>query len=121
MICDGSFPTSLLTHWVRDRVGARLPLQHLVKRQARDTALAVGLADRGRLAPGLRADLNVIDLAGLRLGPPRVAHDLPGSGRRLLQDAQGYMATIVNGVVTRRHDKATGALPGRLLRGTTAG
>ena len=121
MICDGSFPTSLLTHWVRDRVGARLPLQHLVKRQARDTALAVGLADRGQIAPGLRADLNIIDLAGLRLGSPRVAHDLPGGGRRLLQDAQGYVATIVKGVVTRRHDQATGALPGRLLRGTGAG
>jgi N-acyl-D-aspartate/D-glutamate deacylase len=120
MICDGSFPTSLLTHWARDRVGARLPLQHLVRRQARETALAVGLADRGRIAPGLRADLNVIDLAGLQLGPPRVAHDLPGGGRRLLQDAHGYVATIVNGAITRRHDRATGALPGRMLRGTAA-
>ena len=120
MICDGSFPTSLLTHWVRDRVGARLPLQHLVKRQARDTALAVGLADRGLLAPGLRADVNVIDLARLRLGSPRVAHDLPGGGRRLLQDAHGYVATIVQGMVTRRQDADTGARPGRLLRGTGA-
>lgn len=118
MICDGSFPTSLLTHWVRDRVGARLPLQHLVKRQAHDTARAVGLADRGRIAPGLRADLNVIDLARLRLGSPRVAHDLPGGGRRLLQDAQGYVATIVQGAITRRHDADTGARPGRMLRGT---
>jgi N-acyl-D-aspartate/D-glutamate deacylase len=117
MICDGSFPTTLLTHWVRDRVGARLPLEQVVKRQARDTALAVGLADRGLIAPGLRADLNVIDAARLRLRPPCVQHDLPAGGRRLMQAADGIIATIAAGQITYRDGVPTGALPGRLLRG----
>ncbi len=116
MICDGSFPTTLMTHWVRDRVGARLPLERVVKAQSRDTALAVGLADRGLIAPGLRADLNLIDAARLRLEPPRVVHDLPAGGRRLMQAASGYRATIMGGHVTYRDGVATGALPGRLLR-----
>ena len=117
MICDGSFPTTLITHWARDRAGGQLPLEQLVKRQARDTALAVGLSDRGLIAPGLRADINIIDHARLRLAPPRVVHDLPGGGRRLMQDASGYRATMVAGVITRRDDADTGARPGRLLRG----
>lgn len=117
MICDGSFPTTLMTHWARDRVGARLPIEQLVKRQARDTALAVGLADRGLLKPGLRADLNLIDAARLRLRPPRVQHDLPAGGRRLMQGVDGIAATIAAGQVTYRDGVATGALPGRLLRG----
>jgi N-acyl-D-aspartate/D-glutamate deacylase len=121
MICDGSFPTTLMTHWVRDRVGARLPVEQVVKRQARDTALAVGLADRGLLAPGLRADLNIIDADRLQLEPPRVQHDLPAGGRRLMQRVAGINVTIAAGQITYRDGVASGALPGRLLRGAQAG
>ncbi|MBO9710965.1 MAG: amidohydrolase family protein [Caulobacter sp.] len=118
MICDGSFPTSNLVHWTRERTrGPRIPLEEMVAAQTRDTAAAVGLLDRGLVAPGYRADLNVIDYAGLRLEPPRVAYDLPAGGRRLVQKAHGYVATIVGGVVTRRDGQPTGALPGRLVRG----
>jgi N-acyl-D-aspartate/D-glutamate deacylase len=117
MICDGSFPTTLLTHWARDRDHGRLPLELLIKRQAHDTARAVGLADRGLIAPGQRADINLIDLDRLALLPPEVAHDLPAGGRRLLQRAAGYRVTLVAGQVTYRDGTATNALPGRLLRG----
>lgn len=118
MICDGSFPTSNLTHWTRDRArGPRIPLETMIARQTRDTAAAVGLLDRGLIAPGYRADLNVIDYEGLRLEAPRVAYDLPAGGRRLVQRAHGYVATIVGGVVTQRDGEPTGALPGRLVRG----
>jgi N-acyl-D-aspartate/D-glutamate deacylase len=85
--------------------------------QTRDTARLVGLNDRGVIAPGLRADLNVIDHGALRLHAPQVAHDLPAGGRRLLQRASGYVATVVAGEVTYREGEATGALPGRLVRG----
>ena len=121
MICDGSFPTTLLTHWARDRSHGRLSLEHLVKRQAHDTARAVGLADRGVLRAGQRADINLIDLDRLALLPPEVAHDLPAGGRRLLQRARGIKATLVAGQVTYRDGEATGALPGRLLRGAQMG
>ena len=118
MICDGSFPTSLLTHWTRDRRrGPRLAVEAVVRMQSHDTAAALGLGDRGRIAPGLRADLNVIDYARLRLHAPQVAYDLPAGGRRLVQRADGYTATIVAGEVTYRDGEPTGALPGRLLRG----
>jgi N-acyl-D-aspartate/D-glutamate deacylase len=120
MICDGSFPTTLITHWARDRSHGRLPLEHLIKRQAHDTARAVGLSDRGLLAPGQRADLNLIDLDRLGLLPPEVAHDLPAGGRRLLQRARGIRATFVAGQATYRDGEATGALPGRLLRGAAS-
>ena len=118
MICDGSFPTSMLTHWTRDRTrGPRLKLEQVIKAQCRDTAHAVGLDDRGLLKPGYRADINVIDYERLVLHRPTVAHDLPAGGRRLVQKADGYDATIVAGVPTYRHGAATGALPGRLVRG----
>jgi N-acyl-D-aspartate/D-glutamate deacylase len=118
MICDGSFPTSLLTHWTRDRTrGAKLPLEQAIRMQTADTAAIVGLMDRGRIAPGLRADLNVIDYQRLALRSPEVAYDLPAGGRRLIQRAEGYVATIVAGEVTYRDGEPTGALPGRLLRG----
>ncbi len=121
MICDGSFPTSNLIHWTRDRTrGPRLPLETMIARQTRDTAQAVGLFDRGLIAPGYRADLNVIDYEGLRLEAPKVAYDLPAGGRRLVQRAHGYVATIVGGVVTQRDGEPTGALPGRLVRGAQA-
>jgi N-acyl-D-aspartate/D-glutamate deacylase len=117
-ICDGSYPTFMLTHWVRDRTrGERLPLATVVKWLCRDTAQAVGLADRGILAPGFKADLNVIDVDHLRLHAPEVAHDLPSGGRRLVQRADGYAATIVSGTLVQRNGTPTGALPGRLVRG----
>jgi len=119
-ICDGSFPTTLLQHWARDRAAGTLPLEFLVSRQTRETAAAVGLADRGVLAPGYRADLNVIDLDGLRLHRPEVHHDLPGGNRRLLQRATGYRHTFVRGVETYVDGVETGELPGRLVRGPQA-
>jgi N-acyl-D-aspartate/D-glutamate deacylase len=121
MICDGSFPTSNLTHWTRDRTrGPRLPLEQVVRMQTRGTAEAVGLLDRGLVALGHRADLNVIDYERLALRMPEVAHDLPAGGRRLLQRARGYAATIVAGEVTYRDGERTAALPGRVLRGARA-
>jgi N-acyl-D-aspartate/D-glutamate deacylase len=121
MICDGSFPTSNLTHWTRDRTrGPTLPLEQMIKGQTRDTAETVGLYDRGLILPGYRADLNVIDYARLKLKSPEVAYDLPAGGRRLIQRAEGYAATIVAGEVTYRDGEPTGALPGRLLRGAQA-
>jgi N-acyl-D-aspartate/D-glutamate deacylase len=117
-ICDASFPTSMLTHWTRDRVrGPRLDLAWVIKAGSHDTARAVGLGDRGLIRPGYRADLNVIDHGRLTLRAPSVVHDLPGGGRRLIQRAEGYTATIVAGEITYRDGVATGRLPGRLVRG----
>jgi N-acyl-D-aspartate/D-glutamate deacylase len=115
-ICDGSFPTTLLAHWVRDRDRGNLSLEYVIAQQARATAEAVGLGDRGVLAPGYKADLNVLDLDALRLHKPQVHHDLPAGGRRLLQRADGYRHTIVAGVPTYHDGEPTGALPGRLVR-----
>jgi len=117
MICDSGYPTFLLTHWSRDRRGARLPLPLAIKSLAHDPAAAVGLNDRGVIAPGYKADLNIIDFAALRLPAPVVVNDLPAGGRRLMQDAHGYVATIVSGEIIRRDGAATGKLPGRLVRG----
>jgi N-acyl-D-amino-acid deacylase len=120
-ICDGGMPTFMLSFWTRDRRrGERLPLEHVVRRQTRDTAHFFGLHDRGVVAPGLRADLNVIDYDQLGFATPRVVYDLPANGRRLLQDARGYVATICAGEVTVEDDRLTGARPGRLLRGPRA-
>lgn len=117
MICDASFPTYLLQYWARDADPAlRIPLPQAVAALTGAAADTVGLADRGRIREGYKADLNVIDLDGLRLHAPSVAHDLPAGGRRLRQVADGYAATIVSGVVTYRHGEPTGALPGRLVR-----
>jgi N-acyl-D-aspartate/D-glutamate deacylase len=116
-ICDGSFPTFLLTHWVRDRDRGRLELADVVRRQSRETALALGLSDRGALLPGLRADVNVVDLDALTIHRPAFAYDLPAGGKRLLQKATGYRHTFVAGVETYRDGEHTGALPGRLVRG----
>jgi len=117
VISDGSFPTYLLAHWGRDRARGRFDLGWLVKRQTADTARTVGLLDRGLVAPGYKADLNVIDMARLRVLAPVMANDLPAGGQRLLQGAEGYDATIVSGVPIYRHGEATGALPGQLVRG----
>jgi len=116
-ICDASTPTWMLTHWARDRsTGPRIALEKVVKKMTSDTAQLFGFADRGVVAVGKRADLNIIDFENLRLEPPKLVHDLPASGSRLLQDATGYRATIVAGKVTREFDQFTGELPGRLVR-----
>ncbi|GAA4478572.1 amidohydrolase family protein [Rhodococcus olei] len=118
VICDGSIYTHLLTHWGRDRVqGERIALPHLIHLMTKRPAEMMGLHDRGLVAPGHRADLNVIDLDNLGLDLPRVVRDLPAGGRRLMQDARGYTATIVRGIVVTRDGQHTGALPGRLVRG----
>jgi len=116
-ICDGSLPTYMLSYWTRDRArGPRMGLSEVVRMQTSDTAAWVGLKDRGRIAVGLRADLNVIDYDKLRLHAPELRFDLPAGGKRLVQRADGYTATVVNGIVTYRNGEATGALPGRLVR-----
>jgi N-acyl-D-amino-acid deacylase len=117
IICDASIQTFVLTHWVRDRTrGPKLPLELAVRRMTRDTAVLYGFGDRGTLEPGRRADLNVIDLAALRLEPPAMVRDLPAGGQRFMQRARGYRATFVAGEQTIDRDEPTGALPGRLVR-----
>jgi N-acyl-D-aspartate/D-glutamate deacylase len=117
LICDGAMPTFLLTHWVRDRTrGETISLEKAVQLQTARTAALFGFSDRGRLAPGLLADLNVIDFDGLSLGEVTIARDLPAGGKRLVQRASGYLATVKSGVVVRDHDSATGERPGRLVR-----
>lgn len=116
-ICDTSFSTFLLTYWGRDRAQGKLDLSWLVKRMTGDTAAIVGLHDRGIIAPGYKADINVIDLDRLRIERPYMIHDLPQGAKRLLQRARGYVATILSGVAVYREGEATGALPGKLVRG----
>jgi N-acyl-D-aspartate/D-glutamate deacylase len=120
IISDASYATYLLTHWGRDRAKGKFDLGFLVKRHTADTARAVGLLDRGIIAPGMKADLNVIDMAKLEVEAPTMAYDLPAGGKRLLQGAKGYDATIVSGQVIYRHGEPTGALPGKLVRGPQA-
>ncbi len=109
-----------LTHWGRDRASGRFEIADLVKKLTADTARCVGLHDRGIVAPGMKADLNVIDFDRLALEAPAMAFDLPAGGKRLLQRAKGYAATIVSGAVTYRDGEATAALPGKLVRGPQA-
>ncbi len=116
-ICDASFPTTLLTLWARDRGRGRLDLPFVVERQTRATARTVGLLDRGVLAPGYRADVNVIDFEHLTARRPEMRHDLPAGGKRLVQTADGYVATVVAGEITYERGDARDALPGRLVRG----
>ena len=116
-ICDVSFPTTLLQWWGRDRPTGRIPLEMLIAKQCRMTAETVGLGDRGVLAPGKRADVNIIDFDGLRLHAPEIVHDLPAGGRRMLQRATGYDHTIVAGTEIMAGGESTGATPGRLVRG----
>ena len=118
VICDASIPTFMLTHWARDRDrGERLPLELVVSKMTRDTARLYGLGDRGVLAPGYRADLNLIDFERLELRLPELVFDLPAQARRLIQRADGYVATMVAGEVTLAEGEDTGARPGRLVRG----
>ena len=117
-ICDGGMPTFMLTHWARDRTrGPKLSLEHIVYRQTRQTAEIHGLLDRGIVAPGMKADLNVINFDELGFDMPYMAYDLPAQGRRLVQTARGYNKTFVSGVQTVENDAFTGELPGKLIRG----
>jgi N-acyl-D-amino-acid deacylase len=117
-ICDASMTTFLLTHWARDRSrGPKLPVEWVVRKMTRDTAWLYGLRDRGVVAPGMKADLNVIDWDRLELALPELVHDLPAGARRLVQRARGYEATLVSGIVTMRDGEHTGALPGQVIRG----
>jgi N-acyl-D-aspartate/D-glutamate deacylase len=117
LICDVSMPTYLLTHWVNGRTrGDRLPLEVAVSLQTSRTAAAYGFTDRGALVPGLRADVNLIDLDAMALRAPEMVHDLPAGGRRLVQRADGYVATLVAGTVTFEGGEPTGERPGGLVR-----
>lgn len=118
LICDASYTTTMLAYWTRDRVrGPRVSLPVAVQALTSSTADAVGLCDRGQLTPGYKADINVIDYGRLRLHAPEVKRDLPAGGKRIVQGADGYVATFLSGVATHRQGRATGAMPGRLVRG----
>ncbi len=117
LISDASFPTYFLSHWARDRAHGRMEVGHVVEQLTSATARAVGLHDRGVLATGMRADINVIDFDRLACALPFMSYDLPAGGKRLLQEARGYRATVVAGAITYRDGQPTGALPGRLVRG----
>ncbi|HEX5644278.1 MAG TPA: amidohydrolase family protein [Erythrobacter sp.] len=119
-ICDASYSTFLLTQFVKDQGELSFDLAEAVRMLSSKAADAVGLAGRGLLRPGAKADLNVIDLDRLRLHLPEIVHDLPAGGKRLHQRATGYDATIVSGEVIRRFDSSTGARPGQLVRGHAA-
>jgi N-acyl-D-amino-acid deacylase len=116
-ICDAASPTFMLEYWVRDRKGARITLENAIQRQCRDTARLYGLNDRGVIAPGYLADVNVIDMEKIKLGKPWLAFDLPAGGKRLLQKADGYVCTIKSGQVTFRDGICQGVYPGGLIRG----
>ena len=121
IICDASFPSTLLTHWGRDRTrGEKLPLEWLIHGLTGRNADLIGLNDRGILAPGMKADVNVIDFDRLKLYSPHIVNDLPAGGKRLIQHADGYTASIVSGSVAFRNGQPTGALNGRLVRGAQA-
>lgn len=118
ILCDASFPSTILTHWGRDRTrGPKLPLEWLIAKQTRANAEVVGLNDRGALLPGLKADVNVIDFDRLTLHSPEIVHDLPAGGKRLVQRADGYTASLVSGQVAFREGEPTGALNGKMVRG----
>lgn len=118
VICDSSYPTFALSRWVRDSDSDdSVALPAMIAALSRETAMAVGLSDRGLIAPGLKADINIIDLDRLKLHAPRAVYDLPTNGRRMVQKAEGYDATIVSGEIVYRNGTQTGARPGRLVRG----
>ena len=118
LICDASMPTTNLSHWARDReAGKKFPIEMLVRKQTKDTAETFGLFDRGEIKPGMLADINIIDFEKLNVSHPKMIHDLPLGGRRLVQDATGYVATIKSGEIISENGKATGLLPGNLIRG----
>jgi len=120
-IADASIPTFMITHWTRDRSrGKRFKIEEMVRMQTHDTAKLFGLNDRGLIAPGYRADVNIIDYEKLGLGRAHLAWDLPTGAKRYVQGASGYVATICAGTPTYENGEATGALPGKLLRGHQA-
>jgi len=116
-ICDVSFPSTLLQHWGRDRAEGRIPVETLINRQSRATAEAVGLLDRGLIAPGYKADINVLDFEAMQLRAPEMHYDLPAGGKRLLQRVEGYRHTFVNGVEIVADGESTGETPASLIRG----
>ena len=119
VLVDASVPTYMLSYFARDRErGPRMSLPLVVHKLTQDSASMYRLTDRGVIAPGYKADLNLIDFAELRLHAPEMAYDLPGGGKRLVQRSEGYLMTVCNGEVTYENGQATGAMPGRLLRGT---
>jgi len=119
ILCDASFPTTLLTHWGRDRMrGPKLPLEWIISGQTKRTAELVGLYDRGVLAPGMKADVNVIDFDNLTMDRPEIVYDLPAGGKRFVQKTHGYTASIVSGAIAFRDGQPTGILGGRLIRGS---
>ena len=121
LVCDASMPTFLLTYWARDRVkGERFPLEWIVQQQTKRTAEFYGMHDRGVVAPGMKADLNVIDFDALHIHGPEMVDDLPANGKRLIQQVDGYRYTIQSGEVTYEEGKPTGAMPGKLVRGPQA-
>jgi N-acyl-D-aspartate/D-glutamate deacylase len=115
-ICDASFTTFLMTHWARDRERGRIPLERIIQMQAHDTSRFIGLNDRGLLESGRRADINIIDFDNLALLHPTMLKDLPAGGQRLMQYANGYVATLVAGEIIAKDGKLTDARPGRLVR-----
>ena len=115
-VCDGSFPTYLLSYWTRDRKKDRISLERAVQMLSSDNAKHMGYTDRGLIQEGMKADLNVIDYDKLSLKAPRMIQDLPGGGQRLMQDVSGYIATLVSGQVVLENDKVSDARPGRLVR-----
>ena len=119
-ICDVSFPTTYLTHWARDRSEGRIPVEYIVAQQTSATARTVGLYDRGVIAPGYRADLNVIDFEHLKVHRPTPRYDLPGGACRLIQEAEGYLHTFVRGIEVAHNGQSTGDQPGTLIRGPQA-
>jgi N-acyl-D-aspartate/D-glutamate deacylase len=116
LICDASLTTFMLERWSRARAGY-MPIEQVIRRLTSETAAAVGLYDRGIIAPGYRADINLIDIERIAVGRPEMVRDLPNGGARIGQQASGYVATLVAGEVTYRDGAPTGALPGRLIRG----
>ncbi len=117
ILCDAGYPTFLLSYWTRDRPSGRVSLPWAIKALTQDTARAVGLHDRGILAVGYKADLNIIDYERMNVYRPYITSDLPGGGSRLVDDPDGYVATIVSGKTVYSHGKPTGELPGKLVRG----
>ena len=118
VLCDASVPTYMLAYATRDRIkGPQLPLEFVIHKMSQDTAGVYGLTDRGVIAKGYKADLNVIDYDKIRLHDPEMVFDLPSGGKRLIQKADGYIATICGGVVTYENGVHTGQMPGRLIRG----
>jgi len=122
MVCDASVPTFMLSYWARDRErGPRLPLEQVIRFQTSETADLYGFTDRGVLAPGMKADINVIDFDRLHLYAPEIVHDFPAGARRLIQKVDGYKYTMVSGEVIYENGVPTGAMPGKLVRGGQIG